>query len=140
MLCRTIFLGIINIGNLTSALPASGKTIPTASGSSEFGGRLVVVVVGLVPLEKDDARRAGGGGGVVVGVQRVPDGLEADDDAVEQNVAGAGDLAVVFHQSPLLQPYATLATPLRRAQTERIQSRRACRLVLLIFSREYITD
>ena len=57
----------------------------------------------------------------------MPDGLEADDDAVEQNVAGAGDLAIVLHQLALLQSHAALTTALR-AQPERKQLRRSCAL------------
>jgi len=57
----------------------------------------------------------------------MPDRLEAHDDAVEQNVAGSGDLPVVFNQLPLLQSYATLTTTFR-VQTERKQIHRSCGL------------
>jgi len=48
----------------------------------------------------------------------MPDRVEADLDVVEQNVAGAGDLAAVVDQLPPLQPYAALM-PASSAQAER---------------------
>ena len=57
----------------------------------------------------------------------MPDRLEADDDAVEQNVACAGDLAFMFHQPPLLQSHVPLTTAFG-AQAERKQIRQSCGL------------